>query len=52
MAIHDTETPTLPFEIDFCFSYTLKELIDRWSQHIQKRYKHAVRYFGLSLPEL
>ena len=29
---------------------SLKKLIDLWSQHIQKRYKHAVRYFGLFAP--
>ena len=29
---------------------TLKEFIDLWSQHILKRYKHAVRYFGLFAP--
>ena len=29
---------------------TLEEFIDLWSQHILKRYKHAVRYFGLFAP--
>jgi hypothetical protein len=26
------------------------ELIDLWAQHILKRYRHAVRYFGLFAP--
>jgi hypothetical protein len=30
-----------------CF---LKNFIDLWAQHILKRYKHAVRYFGLFAP--
>jgi hypothetical protein len=29
---------------------TLEEFIDRWSQHIPKRYRHAVRHFGLFAP--
>jgi hypothetical protein len=29
---------------------SLEKLIDLWTQHIQKRYKHAVRYFGLFAP--
>ena len=28
----------------------LEEFIDRWAQHIPKRYRHAVRYFGLFAP--
>lgn len=27
-----------------------EEFIDRWSQHIPKRYQHAIRYFGLFAP--
>jgi hypothetical protein len=30
--------------------YTLEEFIDRWAQHILKRYQHAVRSFGLFAP--
>jgi hypothetical protein len=29
---------------------SLEEFIDRWRQHILKRYQHAVRYFGLFAP--
>jgi hypothetical protein len=29
---------------------SLEKLIDLWAQHILKRYKHAVRYFGLFAP--
>ena len=29
---------------------TIEEFIDRWSQHIPKRYRHAVRHFGLFAP--
>jgi hypothetical protein len=29
---------------------SLKNFIDLWAQHILKRYKHAVRYFGLFAP--
>ena len=29
---------------------SLKEFIDRWSQHIPERYQHAVRGFGLFAP--
>lgn len=29
---------------------SLENLIDLWAQHILKRYKHAVRYFGLFAP--
>jgi hypothetical protein len=29
---------------------TLEEFIDLWAQHIPKRYRHAVRYFGLFAP--
>lgn len=29
---------------------SLESLIDLWAQHILKRYKHAVRYFGLFAP--
>jgi hypothetical protein len=29
---------------------SLEEFIDRWAQHILKRYQHAVRYFGLFAP--
>jgi hypothetical protein len=29
---------------------SLEELIDLWAQHILKRYRHAVRYFGLFAP--
>jgi putative transposase len=29
---------------------SLENLIDLWPQHILKRYKHAVRYFGLFAP--
>ncbi len=29
---------------------TLEEFIDRWSKHIPKRYRHAVRHFGLFAP--
>jgi Putative transposase/Transposase zinc-binding domain len=29
---------------------TPEEFIDLWAQHIPKRYKHAVRYFGLFAP--
>ena len=29
---------------------SLENLIDLWAQHIPKRYKHAVRYFGLFAP--
>jgi hypothetical protein len=28
----------------------LEEFIDHWAQHIPKRYRHAVRYFGLFAP--
>ncbi len=30
--------------------YTVEEFIDRWAQHIPKRYRHAVRHFGLFAP--
>jgi len=30
--------------------HTLKEFINLWAQHIPKRYRHAVRYFGLFAP--
>lgn len=29
---------------------TIEEFIDRWSQHIPKRYRHSVRHFGLFAP--
>ena len=29
---------------------TTEEFIDRWAQHIPKRYRHSVRYFGLLAP--
>jgi Putative transposase/Transposase zinc-binding domain len=29
---------------------SVEEFIDRWAQHILKRYQHAVRYFGLFAP--
>lgn len=29
---------------------SLEKLIDLWAQHILKRYRHAVRYFGLFAP--
>ena len=29
---------------------SLKNFVDLWAQHILKRYKHAVRYFGLFAP--
>jgi hypothetical protein len=29
---------------------TLQEFIDRWAQHIPKRYSHLARYFGLFAP--
>jgi hypothetical protein len=29
---------------------SLEKLIDLWAQHIFKRYRHAVRYFGLFAP--
>jgi hypothetical protein len=29
---------------------TIEEFIDRWSQHIPKRYRHAIRHFGLFAP--
>ena len=29
---------------------SLEEFIDRWRQHIPKRYQHSVRYFGLFAP--
>jgi hypothetical protein len=29
---------------------SLEKLIDLWTQHILRRYKHAVRYFGLFAP--
>lgn len=29
---------------------TVEEFIDRWAQHIPKRYRHAVRHFGLFPP--
>lgn len=29
---------------------SLGEFIDRWAQHILKRYQHGVRYFGLFAP--
>jgi hypothetical protein len=29
---------------------SLKRFIDLWAQHIPKRYRHAVRYFGLFAP--
>src|ERR1051326_7035682 len=29
---------------------SLENLIDLWTQHILKRYRHAVRYFGLFAP--
>ena len=29
---------------------TIEEFIDRWSQHIPRRYRHAVRHFGLFAP--
>jgi len=30
--------------------HTLEEFIDLWTQHIPKRYRHSVRYFGLFAP--
>lgn len=27
-----------------------EDFIDRWAQHIRKRYKHSVRYFGIFAP--
>jgi hypothetical protein len=30
--------------------HTLEEFINLWAQHIPKRYRHAVRYFGLFAP--
>ena len=30
--------------------YTIEEFIDHWSQHIPRRYRHAVRHFGLFAP--
>jgi hypothetical protein len=29
---------------------TVEEFIDLWAQHIPKRYRHAVRHFGLFAP--
>jgi hypothetical protein len=29
---------------------TVEEFIDRWAQHLPRRYRHAVRYFGLFAP--
>jgi hypothetical protein len=29
---------------------TVEEFIDRWAQHLPKRYRHAVRHFGLFAP--
>jgi len=29
---------------------TVEEFIDRWAQHVPKRYRHSVRYFGLFGP--
>jgi hypothetical protein len=29
---------------------SLEEFIDRWTQHIPERYRHAVRSFGLFAP--
>jgi hypothetical protein len=29
---------------------TIEDFIDRWAQHILKRYRHAVRHFGLFAP--
>jgi hypothetical protein len=29
---------------------SIEEFIERWSQHIPKRYRHAIRYFGLFSP--
>jgi len=29
---------------------SLEDFIDRWAQHIARRYKHAARYFGLFAP--
>lgn len=29
---------------------TIKDFIDRWAQHIPKRYRHSMRYFGLFGP--
>jgi hypothetical protein len=31
-------------------TYTIEEFIDHWAQHIPKRYRHSVRYFGLLAP--
>jgi hypothetical protein len=31
-------------------SCKIEEFIDRWAQHIPKRYQHAVRHFGLFAP--
>jgi hypothetical protein len=31
---------------------SLEQLIDLWAQHIHKRYKHSVRYFGLFAPRV
>jgi NAD(P)H-hydrate repair Nnr-like enzyme with NAD(P)H-hydrate epimerase domain len=42
MAIHDTETPTLPFEMDFCFSYTLN------SEEVQEVEQQALARLGMS----
>lgn len=29
---------------------SLEEFVDRWRQHLLKRYRHSVRYFGLFAP--
>jgi hypothetical protein len=31
---------------------TIEDFIDRWAQHIPKRYRHSMRYFGLFSPRL
>jgi Putative transposase len=30
--------------------HSLEDFIDLWAQHLLKRYRHAVRYFGLFAP--